>query len=95
MRQFETIIVVFLFLFVGVMSIVGAFKFMESDQLKKVQAQYQSYIQKYAQQNTESTPSTATNSVVTVNTLNADLQSATDDGGKSDFDQLQTDLSGL
>jgi len=95
MKNYSTIIVIFLFIVVGIVGVVVASKFMESDQLKKAEAQYQNYVQKYVQQSQNQNNTPTSTPTVSAASLSSDLGSLSDDGGKSDFDQLQTDLNGL
>ncbi len=95
MKQFSTIMIVFLFLVVGIVSVVVGFKFIESDQLQKAETKYQQYVQKYAQQSQNQNNILAPVPTVSAASLSSDLGGLSDDGGKSDFDQLQNDVGSL
>ncbi len=100
MKNYTTIIIVFSFLLVGVAGVAIGWKFLEGEQARKAEEQYQQYVQKYKTQEATakrsvSLSATPAPQAITASGLNKDLQGVTDDGGKSDFDQLQKDISGL
>lgn len=96
MKNYTTIII----LFVGIGGAVVAYTFTQSQQAKQAEAQYLQYVQKYktqqaAQPNPLATPTPTISGPVTAASLSNDAQSLSDDGGASDFSQLQNDIGGL
>ncbi len=100
MKNFKTIIILFAFLVVGIVGVAAAYTFVQGEQAKRAEVKYQQYVQKYKTQEAVPLKPTLTltptpQAAASATSLNTDLQGLSDDGGKSDFDQLQKDISGL
>ncbi|MBI2405295.1 hypothetical protein HYV22_03925 [Candidatus Gottesmanbacteria bacterium] len=97
MKQFGLIIAIFLFIVVAVASVVVAYNVITQ---RQAETTYQQYVSKYAQQNPQNKNKAPTGTPTAVPSIAADsldteLQAITDDGGKSDFDQLQSGINAL
>lgn len=107
MKNYTAIIIVFSFLLVGIAGAVVGWKYLENRQAAQSEQQYQQYVQKYKTQEAAAksqpaggikptpTPTKAQVAQSETASFESDLSALSDDGGKSDFDQLQNDISGL
>lgn len=100
MKNFKTIIILFAFVLVGIAGAAVVNTLLQGEQAKQAEVKYQQYVQKYKTQEAAQpkptptlTPTPQTSASAT--SLNTDLQGLSDDGGRSDFDQLQKDIGGL
>lgn len=100
MKRFGAIIIVLLLLFLGVVGVAVVYILTQQREVRQAESQYQQYVTKYAQQNPQdkskaagATPTPVP--TIAANSLDSELQAVTDDGGKSDFDQLQAGINAL